>query len=86
MSPLPIAIGLILALAAPVLAGDPVPTKVTMDSLVLKAPARGAEKVNFVTAGDIVKVTTCADGWCFVLMPGKDGWLPDHVLLRRAAN
>lgn len=88
MSPLPLAIGLVLALAlaVPALAGDPVPTKVITDALVRQAPQRDAPKVNFVVVGDIVKVKSCEAGWCYVLMPGKDGWLPEFVLLRRAGN
>jgi hypothetical protein len=63
--------------ATPVLAANAV---VTQDSVVREDPDNTADIVNEVSEGDEVTVTDCQDSYCFIKIPGDDGWIRQNRL------
>ncbi len=80
-SMLPIAAALasvaVLATSTMALAANAI---VTQDSYVYKSRSTSSAKVNFVEEDDEVNVTQCQGTYCFVKIPGTDGWMKSSRL------
>ena len=48
---------------------------VTQDSYVYKSRSTSSQKVNSVEEGEEVLVTDCQGTYCFLKIPGTDGWI-----------
>ncbi len=81
-SRLPIAAALasvaVLATSAMALAADY--AIVTQDSYVYKSRSTSSQKVNTVEEDQEVLVTDCQGTYCFVKIPGPDGWMKKNRL------
>lgn len=53
---------------------------VTQDSNVYKSRSTSSQKVNFVEEDDEVNVTKCQGSYCFLKIPGRDGWIKKNRL------
>ena len=53
---------------------------VTQDSYVYASRSTSSEKVNFVEEDDEVTVTKCQGSYCFLKIPGPDGWIKASAL------
>lgn len=62
----------VLAFSTAALAANAV---VTQDSYVYASRSTSSEKVNFVEEDEFVTVTKCRGSYCFLKIPGPDGWV-----------
>ena len=62
----------VLATSTAALAANAV---VTQDSYVYKSRSTSSAKVNFVEEDDEVTATKCQGSYCFLKIPGTDGWI-----------
>lgn len=80
-SRLPIAAALasfaVLATSTAALAANAI---VLQDSNVYKSRSTSSQKVNFVEEDDEVNVTKCQGSYCFLKIPGPDGWMKKNRL------
>lgn len=53
---------------------------VVQDSHVYKSRSTSSQKVNFVEEDDEVTVTQCKGSYCFLKIPGRDGWVKKNRL------
>ncbi|MDP1729661.1 MAG: hypothetical protein Q8L54_00480, partial [Devosia sp.] len=67
----------VLATSTAALAANAV---VVQDSNVYKSRSTSSAKVNFVEEDDEVTVTKCQGSWCFLKIPGPDGWIRKNRL------
>ena len=57
-----------------------VEAKATTAVNVRTGPGAGYAKVDTLFAGEVVEITECQSGWCFVQHPGPDGWVSGSYL------
>lgn len=67
----------VLATSTAALAANAV---VIQDSYVYKGRSTSSAKVNFVEEDDEVTVTQCKGSYCFLKIPGPDGWIKKNRL------
>ena len=53
---------------------------VTHDADVHQSNSNGSSVVNDVSDGDEVTVTKCTTSWCYIKIPGPDGWVKKKYL------
>ncbi len=53
---------------------------VLSDTVLFKTASPNSQKVNYVDAGQLVTVTECTSSFCFLDVPGTNGWIRKSLL------